>query len=101
MDLWRQILGMSPPGWGTGSSGDGRLRVFLNNNIWLATAFALGLVAAALGLLFLLAWLEPSRPKRVTPSRAGPVAKELVSRARPVRARTLVAATRNSTNSRV
>lgn len=48
--------------------------MFLNDNIWLATAFALSLVAAAVALLFLLAWLEPSRDveparRRVTRSR--------------------------------
>jgi hypothetical protein len=55
--------------------------VFLNDNIWLATAFALGIVAAAFGLLFLLAWLEPSQPAQMTPSRARPVTTRVVERA--------------------
>jgi hypothetical protein len=44
--------------------------VFLNNNLWLATGFALALLAAFVGLLFLLAWLEP-RPTRRAAQRVG------------------------------
>lgn len=75
--------------------------MFLNNNIWLATAFALGLVAAAFGLLFFLAWLEPREPKTATPGRARPVARPVTHRARPARARAMVPMVRNSPSSGV
>jgi hypothetical protein len=38
--------------------------VFLNNNLWLATAFALTILAAVVGLLFFLAWIEPASGAR-------------------------------------
>lgn len=62
--------------------------MFLNNNIWLATAFALSLVPAAFGLLFVLAWLEPSRGTRATPRRAHPVAMGVAEMALAVRPQT-------------
>lgn len=71
---------MTEPRRGTTEVPDQGLDVFLNDNVWLATAFAFAFVAAAAGLLFLLAWLEPSGPP---PSRA-PVATG-VDRARPGR----------------
>jgi hypothetical protein len=48
---------------GTRRGPDQGLDVFLNN-IWLATAFALTLLAAIFGLLFFLAWLEPRHGRR-------------------------------------
>lgn len=40
--------------------------MFLNDNIWLGTAFALSLLATIFGLLFVLAWLEPGRHTQAT-----------------------------------
>ncbi len=82
-------VGAASERWRCGRGSGGRdalgLDVFLNNNIWLATAFALSLVTAAFGLLFLLAWLEPSRRTRATPRRARPVAIGVAEMALPVR----------------
>lgn len=41
--------------------------MFLNNNLWLATAFALTILAALVGLLFFLAWIEPASGARLRP----------------------------------
>jgi hypothetical protein len=56
-------------GPGTWSIPDQGLDVFLNDNIWMATAFALSFVLAVFALLLLLAWLEPSQGTRATPPR--------------------------------
>jgi hypothetical protein len=40
------------------------LDVFLNDNLWLATAFALSLLLAIFALLFFLAWLEQPHTRR-------------------------------------
>lgn len=56
--------GMARSARGTTEEPDQGLDVFLNTNIWLATAFALALLTAIFALLFLLTWLEPSRRKQ-------------------------------------
>jgi hypothetical protein len=58
--------------------------VFLNDNFWLATAFAFSLVMAAFGLLFFLAWLEPRGERHPAPRALMPPAP---AKAKPLSAR--------------
>lgn len=67
--------GMASPGRGTTRRPDEGRDVFLNNNIWLAMVFTLMFLSSIFGLLFLLAWLEPSRRMGSVPHRARPVVR--------------------------
>jgi hypothetical protein len=43
--------------------------VFLNDNLWLALAFAVAFLSGVVGLLFFLAWMEPRDVQRPATSR--------------------------------